>query len=256
MNRYKVMLDLERPFSHCVLGVHEGGIMERFNESQFLDLLLMHIVFAIPTALIIAGLQDVAIGARLLVVVILYNVLLPLWSVKRKHPEWLEIWTFTFPLSILQIFPDWFLASQLNVLEFPLDGFPMIGEIPIYMGGLWVIPLFLIVLIGLESEKKKGVEFGFFAVLIMSLLLFGGSEATLWMLGSWSAVNVIGMIGHVAAYIIIPEILLGLSTYIGFMYLRDKTIWARLTGAYAIMVFYIGNASLFYFIIERVLLGA
>jgi hypothetical protein len=230
--------------------------LEKIAENPFLDLILMHIVFAIPTALIIALFPDVAIGARLLLVVILYNILLPLWSFKRNHKEWLEIWSFVLPLSILMVFPDWFLAAQLNVLEFPVDGFPMIGEIPIYMAGLWVIPLFLIILIGMEMEIRRDVTFGFAIVVIMSLLIFGASEATLWMLGSWSAVNVIGLIGNVAIYIIIPEIILGLSTYICFMFLRDKSIWLRLLAAFGIMVFYIGNASFFYFVIERLLLGA
>ena len=107
----------------------------------------------------------------------------------------------------------------------------------------------------MEVEKRKDVSFGLTAVAIMSLLIFGGSEATLWMLDSWSAVNLVGLIGNVAIYILIPEIILGLSTYICFMFLRDKSVWLRLLAAFGIMVFYIGNASFFYFIIERLLLG-
>lgn len=89
----------------------------------------------------------------------------------------------------------------------------------------------------------------------MSLLLFVGSEATLWMLGSWYAHDVL-MIGNVAIYIIIPELLLGLSTYIGYLITRKMGIVHRLVMAFIIMVMYIGNASFFYFIIERLILAA
>ncbi|MFW9909056.1 MAG: DUF6989 domain-containing protein [Candidatus Thorarchaeota archaeon] len=228
--------------------------MEKIKENPILDLILMHFVFAIPTALILAIFQDVAIGARLLVVVVLYNVLLPLWAHFRDHKEWLEVWTFVFPISLLMIFPDWFLALQLEVLSFPADGFPMIGAVPIYMVGLWAIPLFLIVYTGLLM-RSKGVPMTTLSILIMSLLLFVGSEATLWMLGSWYAHDVL-MIGNVAIYIIIPELLLGLSTYIGYLITRKMGIVHRLVMAFIIMVMYIGNASFFYFIIERLILAA
>ncbi|MHA1908201.1 MAG: DUF6989 domain-containing protein [Candidatus Thorarchaeota archaeon] len=228
--------------------------MEKFKENPILDLVLMHIVFAIPTALILAIFQDVAIGARLLVVVILYNVLLPLWAHFRDHKDWLEVWIFVFPISLLMIFPDWFLASQLEVLSFPVDGFPMIGTVPIYMAGLWAIPFFLIVYAGLLM-RPKGVPMTTLAVLVASLLIFGGSEATLWMLGSWYAHDVF-MIGNIALYIIIPELILGLSIYIGYLMSRKMGILHRLVMAFIIMVLYIGNASFFYFIIERLILGS
>ncbi len=228
--------------------------MEKFNENPILDLMLMHIVFAIPPALIIALFQDIAISARLLVVVILYNLLLPLWAHFRNHKDWLEVWIFVFPISLLMIFPDWFLALQLGVLSFPIDGFPMIGAVPVYMAGLWVIPLFLVVYTGLLT-RSKGIPMTSLAILIVSLMIFGVSEATLWMIGSWYAHDVL-MIGNVAIYIIIPELLLGLSTYLGYLMTRKRGIIERLVMAFVIMVMYLGNASFFYFIIERLILGA
>ncbi len=227
--------------------------MEKIKENPILDLILLHIVFAIPTAIILAVFPDVAIGARLLVVVITYNILLLLWASFRQHKDWLDIWMFVFPISVLMIFPDWFLASQLEVLSFPVDGFPMIGAVPIYMAGLWVIPLFLIVYTGL-LVREKGVQMTSLSILIMSLLLFGASEATLWMLGSWYAHDVL-MIGNVAIYIIIPELLLGLSTYLGYLMTRKRGYMERFVMAFIIMILYIGNASFFYFIIERLILG-
>jgi hypothetical protein len=227
--------------------------LEKFKENPILDLILMHIIFAIPTALILAIFQDVAIGARFLVVVILYNTLLPLWAHFREHNDWLEVWIFVFPISLLMIFPDWFIASQLEVLSFPVDGFPMIGTVPIYMAGLRAIPFFLIAYTGLQV-RPKGVPMTTLAVLVTSLLIFGGSEVTLWMLGSWYAHDVL-MIGNVAIYIIVPELILGLSIYIGHLMTREMSIPHRLVMAFIIMIMYIGNASFFYFIIERLILG-
>jgi len=228
--------------------------MERFKEQPVLDLILMHIVFAVPAALILVLFSTTPIGAQLLAVVIIYNIILPLWAYFRNHRDWLDLWLFVVPLSILMIFPDWFLSNQLNVLSFPVDGFPMIGSIPIYMAGLWAIPLFIILFIGVTMEMKEAPILTYVSVVIISLLLFGGSEATLWMLGSWYAHDVT-MIGNVAIYIIIPELILGLSTYIGYKMVKEKGIWYKLMAAFSIMVFYIGNASFFYFLIERVILG-
>ena len=115
--------------------------------------MLLHIVFGIITALVL--ITPLVISAKLLIGVIVYNVLVPIWAKIRDHQEWLEIWLFVFPLSILMIFPDWFLVSQLGVVVFPIDGFPMIGSVPIYMAGLWTIPFFLIIFIGLLVQKKK-----------------------------------------------------------------------------------------------------
>ena len=156
-----------------------------FEDQSLRDLFLMHIVFGIIAALVL--ITPLVISAKLLVAVIVYNVMLPVWAKIRDHQEWLEIWLFVFPLSLLMLFPDWFLASQLEVLVFPNDGFPMIGSVPIYMAGLWTIPFFLIIFIGLLVQKKKTQNVAYLSVLITSLTIFGGSEETLWMLPSWSA---------------------------------------------------------------------
>ena len=181
--------------------------------------------------------------------------MLPLWAKFRDHPEWLEIWMFVFPISLLMVFPDWFLAYQLETIVFPVDGFPMIGSVPIYMAGLWTIPLFLIIYIGLQVQKKENQALTYLSIIITSLAIFGGSEATLWMLPSLSAQNV-AMIGHVAIYIIIPEIILGLSAFILYTSLRDRKWWEKLFSSFVIMVLYIGAAGFFYFVIERLILGA
>jgi hypothetical protein len=154
------------------------------------------------------------------------------------------------------VFPDWYLAETLNALQFPVDGFPMIGgSIPIYMAGLWSIPFFVILFIGDQVQKRKSIPFTYGIVAIFSLLIFGISELTLVYLPSWTA-TVIGMTGNLAWYIIIPEILLGLSAFICYNIIKDKKIWMNITAAFIVMIFYIGNASFFYFLIETLLLAA
>ncbi|MHA1638108.1 MAG: DUF6989 domain-containing protein, partial [Candidatus Thorarchaeota archaeon] len=70
-----------------------------------------------------------------------------------------------------------------------------------------------------------------------------------------SAQNV-AMISHIAIYIIIPEIILGLSAFILYNSLRDRRWWEKLTVSFVIMLLYIGAAGFFYFLIERVIRGA
>jgi hypothetical protein len=72
-------------------------------------------------------------------------------------------------------------------------------------------------------------------------------------LPSWTA-TVTGMIGNLAYYIILPELFLGLSSFICYEYMKDKKIWMQIIGAFTVMIIYIGNASFFYFIIETLLL--
>jgi hypothetical protein len=217
------------------------------------DLILLHIVFSLLCVVVLYFLSNVAIGVRLLFLVIAYNTLVPLVGKFRNHTNWLSIWVFVFPLSLLLVFPDWYLAAQLNVIVFPDSGFLSIGTIPIYMAGLWAIPLFIIVYIGDRISQKKSMPITYLTVAILSLTIFGISEETLWALPAWYAQNVT-RIGHVAIYIIIPEIMLGISTFIGYNQTREKLWWKKIIWAYIIMVLYLGNASLFYFLIEHMLL--
>ncbi|MFW9869554.1 MAG: DUF6989 domain-containing protein, partial [Candidatus Thorarchaeota archaeon] len=92
-------------------------------------------------------------------------------------------------------------------------------------------------------------------VSITSILIFILAELTLVNLPSWSA-TVIGMTGNLAWYIVIPELILGLSTFVCYNNVKGKKIWMIITGAFTVMIFYIGSASFFYFIIETLLLGA
>ncbi|MFX1537585.1 MAG: DUF6989 domain-containing protein, partial [Promethearchaeota archaeon] len=172
----------------------------------------------------------------------------------RGYSIWVDLWFFVFILSIFQIWPDWFLSAQLDILVFPDDGFLKIGSVSAYMVGLWTIPLFIIVFLGLRIQERYSQKTAYGIVGLASLLIFGGSEQTLWLLPSWYAQNVT-MIGHMAVYIIIPELILGLATYVCYQLIQNRSLWEKIVSAFGVMLLYLGSAAFFYFVIERLLLG-
>jgi hypothetical protein len=223
-------------------------------EKKYLDLLLVHIIFMIMCVVVLL-LPGFAIGGKMFALIVAYNVLIPLVAYVRGHKEWLSIWAYVFILSLFQIFPDWFLATELEAIAFPDDGFFMIGPVSAYMAGLWAIPLFVILYMGQELGKQRSYKVAYLTVAALTLFIFWLAEETMWMLPSWYAQNVM-MVGHVAVYIVIPEILLGLSTLISFEFVRDRPFWLWIIGAFTVMILYLGNVSFFYLLIERILPGA
>ena len=228
--------------------------MKGLEDPSIRDVVYVHLLFAVVAAAVLLFPATVGISARLLVVVIAYNVMIPLVALQRGHTEWIRVWLFAFALSILQIWPDWYLSAELGVLAFPDDGVLMIGTVPAYMAGLWAIPLFTIIYVGQLVQKQWADKWVLVIVGALTLAIFGSAEATMWMLPSWYAVGVT-MIGHVAVYIIVPEIVLGLSTYITYDIVRERPLWMIAIAAVLVMILYLGCAVLSFFMIERVLLG-
>ena len=231
--------------------------MQIFSEKPIKDFLLIHIIFAVLAAVtLLLPIPTATISGKMLVVVMIYNGLVLLEIFGKGYDEWKSIWIFAFILSLLMVFPDWYLAETLGALQFPVDGFPMIGgSIPIYMAGLWSIPFFIILFIGKETQKRKSLNLAYTVVSVLTVLTFTLAELTLVALPSWSA-TVIGMTGNLAWYIIIPELFLGLSAFICYNIVKDQKIWMKIVGAFTVMILYIGNASFFFFLIETLLLGA
>ncbi|MHA2004161.1 MAG: DUF6989 domain-containing protein [Candidatus Thorarchaeota archaeon] len=170
--------------------------MSFISTKEYRDLTLVHILFA-ALCVIVLLIPGLVIGAKLFTLVAAYNILLPTIAFLRDHKDWLPIWFFVLVLSIFQIVPDWFLATQLESIIFPDDGFFMIGPVSGYMAGLWAIPLFVILYVGLEISKQKSYPIAYTVVAALTLLIFGLAEETMWILPSWSAQNVF-MIGHIA----------------------------------------------------------
>ena len=199
------------------------------------DAILLHGAFALACLLVLAVPLGIPVGQRVSGLVLLYNVALPLAAWRRGHP-------------------DWFLADPLGVIEFPDTGGLRIGPIPAFMAGMWTIPLFIIILLGRRVAAHSTRNIALATVAVASILLFVGSEATLWAVPIWHARNVT-MVARVAVYLIVPEIVLGLSAFLAFESSLHRSIWHKLSGAFAVMLLYLGSPCFFYLVVEQLLLG-
>ena len=208
------------------------------------DFLIIHLVFAAicVSALVIP--TSGYMGIKLFILVLIYNLIIPLFGYLRHHREWISIWLFVFILSLFQIWPDLFLSAELDILVFPEDGFIKIGTVSLYMAGLWAIPLFLILFTGLHFHESYSKLKIYFIIALLSLIIFGSAEQTIWMLQSWYAQNVT-MIGHIAIYVIIPEIILGITTFYGYKQIQNKNQLFKIPVAFLIMLLYFGSATFF-----------
>ena len=217
------------------------------------DVIRLHLLFTVVCLAVLLAPVHVQPGVRMLFLVVTYNLAVPFWGRRRGYDDWINLWGFAFILSLFQVFPDWFLSAHLDILVFPEDGLFKIGTVSGYMGGLWTIPIFLIVFTGQRIRARFSGPTAYAAVGLASVLLFGGSEQTLWMLSSWYAQNVL-MVGHIAVYIIVPEIILGLSSFYCFQQIEKKPHWLKIPAAFLVMQVYLGSAAFFYFLIESILL--
>ncbi|MGY5881967.1 MAG: hypothetical protein RTV31_17100, partial [Candidatus Thorarchaeota archaeon] len=193
--------------------------MQIFSEKSIKDFVLIHIIFAVLAAItLLLPIPTATISGKMLVLVLIYNGLIIIEFYSKGYENWKSIWMFAFILSLLMVFPDWYLSETLGALQFPDDGFPMIGgAIPIYMAGLWSIPFFIIMFVGKESHERKSLNLSYIVVSFLTVLTFTLAELTLVALPSWTA-TVTGMTGNLAWYIIIPELFLGLSAFICYNY--------------------------------------
>jgi len=216
------------------------------------DALVFHGFFSAFTVLILL-IPYMGTGIKLFILVLSYNIALPFTAKIRGYDGWINIWLFALILSMFQIFPDWFLSRQLGILVFPEDGFVKIGTVSGYMAGLWAIPTFIIVYASDRVSRRVSTLSGYSAAAFLALVIFGVSEETVWMLPSWYAQNVT-MVSHTAVYILIPEIILGISCLYAFDTVRNKKHWIKIPATFLVMLLYLGSAAFFYFILERLLM--
>lgn len=139
--------------------------MKDFLSKVEKDALFVHLAFIITCLLVILIPFNVEIGVKLFILVIIYNLLILTVGIWQKHKNWLSIWLFTFFISLFQIWPDWILSAELNVLVFPEDGLFKIGTVSGYMAGLWVIPLFLIVFIGQQLQERYSRKVSYLSII-------------------------------------------------------------------------------------------
>lgn len=213
------------------------------------DALVFHLgFFALCAAVVLVDTDTISLGIRVLAMVILYNVALPVVARWRGHDHWLSIWAFALPISVLQIIPDWFLADVVGSLVFEVPGLVNVGSVPMYMGLMWTVPLFLVIFVGTRVERSRPGR-GLLYAVVTGLVVFASAEALLPMLAIWKPVDVT-LIAGVAVYIVPAEGILGAATYVAYRLTRDESPVARVAAALAVMFCYLGAASGFYLAVE------
>jgi hypothetical protein len=216
-------------------------------KKEIKDFIVFHFIFALVSVIIFTTI--IPSGWKFFVSTVIYVIGIPIFAIYKGYKNWINYWQYLLPLSIFQVFPDWFLSSQLKVLVFPEDGFFKIGTVSLYMAGLWLIPLFIILFTGKITEQKTNTKVALITVAVTSVFIFGGSEAFLWKLGSWHAQNV-RMIGNTAIYVLFPEIILGLCTFLSFNWIQNKSILIKFCSAFCVMLIYTGALMFFWFFIQ------
>lgn len=233
------------------------------ENKSFSHLLFFHVAFGILCVLVFLAVP-ITTFEKFLSLVVIYNFALVFFARIKNDELVFRIWLFLFPLSIFQVLPDWFLSSVLKVLVFPKEGI-MIGTVPLYMAGLWVIPLFLIVYPCMLLEKSKGLTFATVFSFLGGIVIFGISEMFSVYLHSWHAQNVETFF-NMAYYVILPEGLLGLSAFLGYRFFataifgvpilralgmnKTNRVFMRVLVAYVVSIIYLGNLAIFYLFIE------
>lgn len=186
------------------------------------------------------------LGARILFFGVAYTAALPLWARRRGHGEWIEVWRFLLPLSLLQILPDAFLSQALGTLDFPDLGVPQVLGVSVFMAFLWLLPLFLCVHLGRRLEATGMPPGGIFWVLCaVSLGLFAVAEATLTLIPVWQPLGV-AAVGPVALYVLPAEAFLGGVAWLAERLTRRSDVVVRIGSAAAVSVFYLGGLGLGY----------
>lgn len=214
---------------------------------ELVDLAALHAAF---TALVMLALLVPigSLGGRIALAVLAYDVALPLIGRARGHRAWAEAWRFLMPLSILQIAPDWFLSEVLGTLRFADTGFVRVGgHVPLFMGGMWLVPLFLSVRLGeLTGSRTRGA----IVAATVGTVVFVASEALVWRVPVWEAVGV-AQIAHVALYVAPAELALSLAAFHANDAVRQRSMPVVLSAALAVMLLYAGALAIGYLLVER-----
>lgn len=223
--------------------------------SELVDFAVLHGGFAV----LVAGLLLVPVGSlgvRLFVAVVAYDLGLYATARARGHAHWLEAFKFLMPLSVLQIVPDAFLSAVLHTLTFADTGFVRaFGHVPLFMGGMWIIPLFVAWFAG-QRAHARGAWLGTATATLVGTLLFVGSEAVLWRVPIWEARDVL-QVQHVALYVVPAELVLSCASYVFVRGFNARTASGHAIGgsvhlaaALLVMLAYLGALAAGYLIIE------
>ena len=205
-----------------------------------------HGLYALICAVALLGWPQADRGLLLGALVLAYHLgLLASLAASGDHSG-LRLWLFLLPLSIFMVLPDWWLVAQADVLRFIDHGLPRIGPVPLYMAGMWVIPLY--VCLRLVEGRPAGAWWaaGF------ALLIFGAAEALAPTLGLWAPQNVAGL-GGTALYILPVETWLGGASYAAWQLVDGRGRALAIGTAAGLMLSYVGLAALSLMLLDPLL---
>ena len=202
-------------------------------------LLLLHVAFGVAAG--VAYLLDPpARGWLLLLAAAGYVTGLLLVARLSGRREWVAWWTLLAPLSVLQVLPDWALVEIAGTLLFPDLGAPRVGDaVPLYMAGLWVPPLFLVLLLARGSALAGAV---------LAVLVFGVAELLAPALGLWEP-RAARQVGSTALYVLPAEAVLGAAVVVAARLAR--TTRDRLLAAPAVALLYTGALFVSLLLLDR-----
>jgi len=225
------------------------GMQKAWIHREELQLALYFVLFSIISGFVLNS-GSFPMGGKLFSLVLFFHVSFPLLARLLRWHTPFQIWKCFLPLSLWMVFPDWFLSQVLGVLHFVPDSFPRIGTVSLCMLGLWTIPLFLLAYLGIKLEEMSVSLLGACLwIAFFSLLLFGASEELLSFV--WYADNV-KKLSNVAIYVLVPEMLLGLTSYLAFQGLNNEGFWMWVGIGFLIMLQYLGSLSFFYLLVEKI----
>jgi hypothetical protein len=204
-------------------------------------------VVAAAVAYAVAGLVAVSLDSPAkgyaILATSLGGVIGVVWLAKAQHRfGWLAALSVIIPISIFQVFPDWFLADTLGTLVFPDNGGIRIGGvIPLAMAGLWVLPLLFTTRLAKDSLWKGA---------IIAAAIFLGTEILAPGIKLWEPGEGLHEILGVAIYVIPAEAALGAATVYAVRVAGTSNWPTRITAAAAVSIFYTGALALSAFLIE------
>lgn len=201
-----------------------------------------HVIFAV-VAVGALLLPIGELGGRVLVLVIGYNVALPVTARRIGDERLWHTWTVLAPMSVLMLLPDWFLGAVLGSIVFPDTGSPYVGTMPLFMAGMWTIALLPVCMLARQVEDGRGTRAGFVTAAVAGLALFTAAELLAPSLPLWEPVGVTQAAG-VALYVLLPELALCLATY-ALVRVRHS-VPATVGGIIAVPFMYLGMLATSY----------
>ncbi len=206
------------------------------NASKSLaPVVLCAIVYAVAGSVALT-LEPTAKGWAVLLVSIAGAVGVCLLATATNRRDWLKALGVIVPISLFQVFPDWFLATELGSIVFPDTGGIRIDDaIPLAMAAMWVVPLLVIVLVARDTLLRGA---------IVSAMLFLVTELLAPVAGLWEPAGGARELAGAALYVIPPEALLGAAAVYAVRVAGDRTWPTRIVAAAAVSIFYTGALAI------------